>query len=127
MFYIFILSLFEFARGKRLCLISNHHFFKHPTLGFLNTLSATTPPRPTADDGRETPAARSRPTPGRNRKRPFGSSSFHRRQKQVRQKAWWWQTAWESGSGAGGRQHGRMGRGKWESRVLGLGLDVGLG
>ncbi|XP_040938387.1 uncharacterized protein [Gossypium hirsutum] len=108
MFYIFILSLFEFARGKRLCLLSNHHFFKHPTLGFLNTLSATTPPRPTADDGRKTPAARSRPTP-------------------VRQKAWWWQTAWESGSGAGGRQHGRMGRGKWESRVLGLGLDVGLG
>ncbi|KAL1187280.1 hypothetical protein V6Z11_A01G237700 [Gossypium hirsutum] len=49
--------------GKRLCLLSNHHFFKHPTLGFLNTLSATTPPRPTADDGRETPAARSRPTP----------------------------------------------------------------
>ncbi|XP_040952329.1 uncharacterized protein [Gossypium hirsutum] len=83
-------------------------FFKHPTLGFLNTLSATTPPRPTADDGRKTPVARSRPTP-------------------VRQKAWWWQTAWESGSGAGGRQHGRMGRGKWESRVLGLGLDVGLG
>ncbi|XP_040935312.1 uncharacterized protein [Gossypium hirsutum] len=50
-------------RGKRLCLFSNHHFFKHPILGFLNTLSATTPPRPTADDGRETPAARSRPTP----------------------------------------------------------------
>ncbi|KAK8307572.1 hypothetical protein V6Z12_D03G204800 [Gossypium hirsutum] len=23
----------------------------------------------------------------------------------------WWQTTWENGSGAGGRQHGRMGRG----------------
>ncbi|TYJ05464.1 hypothetical protein E1A91_A12G166100v1 [Gossypium mustelinum] len=26
-----------------------------------------------------------------------------------------WQTTWESGSGAGGRQHGRMGRGKWQT------------